>query len=126
MSIACFNYLPPIFLLILFGGSYFVYVYNYCVCIVKGLNNRIALLLLINICSIMFLWSFFVTMLSSVGRVPIEYKFTRSEHNTLRRASTDDQKDEILERFCERKHLLLQTCTPIGSIRFNLKYDASE
>uniref|UniRef100_A0AAR5Q1W6 Histone deacetylase 8 n=1 Tax=Dendroctonus ponderosae TaxID=77166 RepID=A0AAR5Q1W6_DENPD len=68
-------------------------------------------------------------MWSSVGTVPAEYKFSRNEHQSVIKARTDDEKDHILETLCEKKSLLLQTCTPTGSIRCEtllLKHPASE
>uniref|UniRef100_A0AAR5NYD4 Palmitoyltransferase n=1 Tax=Dendroctonus ponderosae TaxID=77166 RepID=A0AAR5NYD4_DENPD len=53
-----------------------------------------------------------------VGTVPAEYKFSRNEHQSVIKARTDDEKDHILETLCEKKSLLLQTCTPTGSIRY--------
>ncbi|XP_076273376.1 palmitoyltransferase ZDHHC20-A-like isoform X2 [Rhynchophorus ferrugineus] len=57
-------------------------------------------------------------MCSSVGEVPVEYKFNKNQHKTLIRSKTEDDKDNILESFSEDNNLLLFTCTPTGSIRY--------
>ncbi|XP_048526785.1 histone deacetylase 8-like isoform X3 [Dendroctonus ponderosae] len=118
MSHGCFNNLPPAFLLILLATFHAIYVYNFCLQSVKPLNNRAGFLIGINLLALMFLWSFLATMWSSVGTVPAEYKFSRNEHQSVIKARTDDEKDHILETLCEKKSLLLQTCTPTGSIRY--------
>lgn len=117
MSNGCINKLPAAFLLILFATFHAIYVYNFCWQAVQPPGNRIGFLVGINLLALMFLWSFFATMWSSVGAVPAEYKFSRNEHQSVMKARTDDEKDHILETLCEKKSLLLQTCTPTGSIR---------
>ncbi|XP_066146788.1 palmitoyltransferase ZDHHC20-A-like [Euwallacea fornicatus] len=48
----------------------------------------------------------------------MEYKFCRDQDYALSQARTDDDKHDILEQFCKEKGLLLETCTPTGSIRY--------
>ncbi|XP_066252243.1 palmitoyltransferase ZDHHC2-like isoform X1 [Euwallacea similis] len=118
MSNAFIKNLPPAFLLILFAGSYFIYVYYFSLTGITSLHHRLPFLVVINLLAIMLLWSFLATMCSSVGKVPMEYKFSRDQHVVLIHVRSDDDKDDILERFCKGKDLLLETCTSTGSIRY--------
>ncbi|XP_030750765.1 palmitoyltransferase ZDHHC15B-like [Sitophilus oryzae] len=118
MSTAFLNHFPPIFLIFLFFATYYIYTYHYCFCIVKSVQLRIIFMVFLNVFAIMFLWSFFATMCSSVGKVPLEYKFSNNKHRNLINSRTEDEKDDILETFCEDHNLLLYTCTPTGSIRY--------
>ncbi|XP_050307970.1 palmitoyltransferase ZDHHC20-A-like [Anthonomus grandis grandis] len=118
MSNACFNFLPSLFLLVLLGASYVIYIYFFCLTFVKLVILQTVFICFSTCFALMILWSFFSTYCSSVGTVPKEYKISREENIELIRARTSDEKDIMLENLCEKHNLLVQTCTTTGRIRF--------
>ncbi|XP_060536771.1 palmitoyltransferase ZDHHC2-like [Cylas formicarius] len=111
-------FLAPVFVLLLFVVSYYIYSVHFCLWTLKSFHSKTICGILLNICGAMLLWSFFATTYSKVGKVPVEYKLSRSEHRALLDTRTEETKDELLERFCEERNLLIHTCTATGSIRY--------
>ncbi|XP_017837759.1 palmitoyltransferase ZDHHC15B isoform X5 [Drosophila busckii] len=111
-----FKFIPVLFIFAVIGWSYYAYVVELCV---LNTENRIAMifmLLFYHITLVLFLWSYWKTILTSVGRVPDQWRIPDEEVNRLFHADNPEAQKRILNNFA--RNLPVTNRTMNGSVRF--------
>lgn len=113
----CLNVLPVIFSFVLFAWSYYTYVVVLCVFTGISVVKQVIYLIVYHILFVMDMLSYITAVLIENDDVPEEYKLPIFEYELLKLAETDDEKNEVLERFCRSNRLRIYTTTAAGYIR---------
>ncbi|XP_064543410.1 palmitoyltransferase ZDHHC20-B isoform X1 [Drosophila montana] len=111
-----FKWIPVLFIFAVIGWSYYAYVVELCV---LKTENRVAMafmLLFYHIALLLFLWSYWQTISTSVGRVPDQWRIPDEEVNQLFRADNQETQKRILNNFA--RNLPVTNRTINGSVRF--------
>ncbi|KAH8371012.1 hypothetical protein KR093_005934, partial [Drosophila rubida] len=111
-----FKWIPVLFIFAVIVWSYYAYVVELCV---LNTENRIAMILMLlfyHITLILFLWSYWKTISTSVGRVPDHWRIPDEEVNQLFRADNPETQKRILNNFA--RNLPVTNRTMNGSVRF--------
>ncbi|XP_032590192.1 palmitoyltransferase ZDHHC20-B isoform X1 [Drosophila grimshawi] len=111
-----FKWIPVLFIFAVIGWSYYAYVVELCV---LNTENRIAMvfmLLFYHVALVLFLWSYWQTINTSVGRVPDLWRIPDEEVNHLFRADNTETQKRILNNFA--RNLPVTNRTMNGSVRF--------
>ncbi|XP_051860064.1 palmitoyltransferase ZDHHC20-B isoform X1 [Drosophila albomicans] len=111
-----FKWIPVLFIFAVIGWSYYAYVVELCV---LNTENRVAMIFMLffyHITLILFLWSYWKTISTSVGRVPDHWRIPDEEVNHLFRADNPETQKRILNNFA--RNLPVTNRTMNGSVRF--------
>lgn len=110
------KWFPVLFIVSVIGWSYYAFVVQLTFFTVEGALQRILFLLFYHLILVMFLWSYYRTVFTDIGRVPSRFRVPRSELDRLLRAQSEDEQKQILEAFA--KELPIVTRTLNASVRF--------
>ncbi|XP_055536400.1 palmitoyltransferase ZDHHC15 isoform X2 [Wyeomyia smithii] len=110
------KWLPVLFIALVIVWSYYAFVVELSFFTVTSLLQRILFLLFYHLILIMFLWSYYQTVFTDIGRVPPRFRVPRSELDRLLRASSEEEQKHILEAFA--RELPIVTRTLNASVRF--------
>ncbi|EDS43329.1 zinc finger protein [Culex quinquefasciatus] len=110
------KWFPVLFIVAVIAWSYYAFVVQLTFFTVTGVLQRILFLLFYHLILVMFLWSYYRTVFTDIGRVPARFRVPRSELDRLLRAQSEDEQKQILEAFA--KQLPIVTRTLNASVRF--------
>ncbi|XP_065087942.1 palmitoyltransferase ZDHHC15 isoform X2 [Ochlerotatus camptorhynchus] len=110
------KWFPVLFIVSVIGWSYYAFVVQLSFFTVTSIVQRILFLLFYHLILIMFLWSYYQTVFTDIGRVPSRFRVPRSELDRLLRAQSEEEQKQILEAFA--KELPIVTRTLNASVRF--------
>ncbi|XP_019533696.2 palmitoyltransferase ZDHHC15 isoform X2 [Aedes albopictus] len=110
------KWFPVLFIVSVIGWSYYAFVVQLSFFTVTSVVQRILFLLFYHLILIMFLWSYYQTVFTDIGRVPSRFRVPRSELDRLLRATSEEEQKQILEAFA--KELPIVTRTLNASVRF--------
>ncbi|XP_058065453.1 palmitoyltransferase ZDHHC15 isoform X2 [Anopheles bellator] len=110
------KWFPVLFIVSVICWSYYAFVIQLSFFTVTSTVQRILFLLFYHIVLVMFLWSYYKTVFTEIGRVPSRFKVPRVELDRLIRATNEDEQKQILETFA--KELPVVTRTLNASVRF--------
>ncbi|XP_030380528.1 palmitoyltransferase ZDHHC15B isoform X2 [Scaptodrosophila lebanonensis] len=111
-----FKWIPVLFITAVIGWSYYAYVVQLCI---LGMENRVTMavfLLFYHLTLVLFLWSYWQTIFTSVGRVPDHWRLPESEVERLFRAENQEAQKRILNNFA--RNLPVTNRTMNGAVRF--------
>ncbi|XP_062542788.1 palmitoyltransferase ZDHHC15 isoform X2 [Armigeres subalbatus] len=110
------KWFPVLFIVSVIGWSYYAFVVQLSFFTVTSIVQRILFLLFYHLILIMFLWSYYQTVFTDIGRVPSRFRVPRTELDRLLRATSEEEQKQILEAFA--KELPIVTRTLNASVRF--------
>ncbi|XP_021697678.1 palmitoyltransferase ZDHHC15 isoform X1 [Aedes aegypti] len=110
------KWFPVLFIVSVIGWSYYAFVVQLSFFTVTSVVQRILFLLFYHLILVMFLWSYYQTVFTDIGRVPSRFRVPRSELDRLLRATSEEEQKQILEAFA--KELPIVTRTLNASVRF--------
>ncbi|XP_058126004.1 palmitoyltransferase ZDHHC15 [Anopheles ziemanni] len=110
------KWFPVLFIVSVIGWSYYAFVIQLSFFTVTSVVQRILFLLFYHAILVMFLWSYYQTVFTEIGRVPSRFRIPRSELDRMIRATSEDEQKQILEAFA--KELPVVTRTLNASVRF--------
>ncbi|XP_026463805.1 palmitoyltransferase ZDHHC15B-like isoform X1 [Ctenocephalides felis] len=93
------KWIPVLFIVTIVMWSYYAYVIQLCFLTVNSDLEKVFYLLFFHILFVMFFWSYWQTIFTEIGTVPVKFKIPRSEMNLLLQAESTDQQKRILDNF---------------------------
>lgn len=116
----CFKavkWIPVLFIITIVLWSYYAYVFELCVLTVQNTAYRVIYLLFYHIFFFMFVWSYWQTIFTDIGRVPAKYSLPDSEFEAyINNESSYELQNRVLENFA--KNLPISNVTLSGGVRF--------
>jgi len=115
----CFRaikWVPVLFIVAVIGWSYYAYVVQLCFLSVETVIEQVLFLFFFHIVFFMFVWSYWQTVFTAIGRVPSKFRIPRSEMERLARAENQDTQKRILEVFA--KDLPITNRAITGMLRY--------
>ncbi|XP_022224348.1 palmitoyltransferase ZDHHC20-B isoform X5 [Drosophila obscura] len=113
---AVFKWIPVVFITAVIAWSYYAYVVELCIRNSENLVGMIFMLFFYHIALILFMWSYWRTIMTSVGRVPDQWRIPDEEVTRLFRADNPETQKRILNSFA--RSLPVTNRTMNGSVRF--------
>ncbi|XP_058836911.1 palmitoyltransferase ZDHHC15 isoform X3 [Topomyia yanbarensis] len=110
------KWLPVLFIVSVIAWSYYAFVVELSFFTVTSILQRILFLLFYHLILVMFLWSYYRTVFTDIGRVPPRFRVPRADLDRLLRASSEEEQKQILEVFS--RELPIVTRTLNASVRF--------
>ncbi|XP_023162790.1 palmitoyltransferase ZDHHC15B isoform X2 [Drosophila hydei] len=114
--LSVFKWIPVIFIFGVIAWSYYAYVVELCVLKTENRAAMIFMLIFYHIALVLFLWSYWQTINTPVGRVPAQWRIPDEEVNQLFRADNQETQKRILNNFA--RSLPVTNRTINGSVRF--------
>ncbi|XP_017959141.1 palmitoyltransferase ZDHHC15B isoform X2 [Drosophila navojoa] len=114
--LSVFKWIPVLFIFGVIAWSYYAYVVELCVLKTENGVAKIFLLFFYHIALILFLWSYWQTINTPVGRVPDQWRIPDEEVTQLFRADNQETQKRILNNFA--RNLPVTNRTINGSVRF--------
>lgn len=111
-----FKWTPVLIILAITSWSYYAYVMELCVYNKANLINMILLLSFYHITLILFVWSYWKTIITSLVHIPDQWRIPDEEVNHLLHADNLETRDQILNSFA--RNLQVKNRTESGSMRF--------
>uniref|UniRef100_A0A182QXJ6 Palmitoyltransferase n=1 Tax=Anopheles farauti TaxID=69004 RepID=A0A182QXJ6_9DIPT len=110
------KWFPVLFIASVIGWSYYAFVIQLSFFTVTSIVQRILFLLFYHAVLVMFLWSYYQTVFTDIGRVPSRFRVPRAELDRIVRATNEEEQKQILETFA--KELPVVTRTLNATVRF--------
>ncbi|XP_052893632.1 palmitoyltransferase ZDHHC15 isoform X2 [Anopheles moucheti] len=110
------KWFPVLFIVSVIGWSYYAFVIQLSFFTVTNIVQRILFLLFYHAVLVMFLWSYYQTVFTDIGRVPSRFRVPRAELDRIVRATNEEEQKQILELFA--KELPVVTRTLNATVRF--------
>lgn len=109
--------LPAFGLVFLLCWSYYAYVVILCIFTVKLIIKKFIFLVIYHMLFIITMVSYFAAMFVTKATVPADYKLEIADYELYQILNTDDDRNELLEQFCQSRNIVVQTVTSSGGIR---------
>ncbi|XP_044765045.1 palmitoyltransferase ZDHHC2 [Coccinella septempunctata] len=93
------KWVPVLFIMTIVAWSYYAYVIQLCFLTVDSLMVKILYLIFYHISLAMFLWAYWQTVFTDIGRVPQKYRIPDVCHEQLLRAESAEEQHNILEEY---------------------------
>ncbi|XP_017049369.1 palmitoyltransferase ZDHHC20-B isoform X2 [Drosophila ficusphila] len=113
---AVFKWIPVLFITAVIAWSYYAYVVELCIRNSQNHIGMIFMLLFYHLFLTLFMWSYWRTIMTSVGRIPDQWRIPDEEVTRLFRADSPDTQKRILNNFA--RDLPVTNRTMNGSVRF--------
>ncbi|XP_020801107.1 palmitoyltransferase ZDHHC15 isoform X3 [Drosophila serrata] len=113
---AVFKWIPVLFITAVIAWSYYAYVVELCIRNSENGIGMIFMLLFYHISLTLFMWSYWRTIMTSVGRIPEQWRIPDEEVTRLFRADSPETQKRILNNFA--RNLPVTNRTMNGSVRF--------
>ncbi|KAL3289382.1 hypothetical protein HHI36_022813 [Cryptolaemus montrouzieri] len=97
--IRAIKWVPVLFIMTIVAWSYYAYVVQLCFLTVDSVVSVILYLIFYHLTLAMFLWAYWQTIFTEIGRVPQKYKIPDLDHEQLLRAESPEEQRNILEEF---------------------------
>ncbi|CAM1329535.1 ZDHHC2 (predicted) [Pycnogonum litorale] len=110
------KWFPVVFIVTIMVWSYYAYVVQLCLLTVSRVFEKVIYLVLYHIFLIMFAWSYWQTIFTSIGTVPKQFALSEADRERLEKETTEDGQDLILEQCA--KNLPIVNRTMRGGIRY--------
>ncbi|KAH8353950.1 hypothetical protein KR067_005948 [Drosophila pandora] len=113
---AVFKWIPVLFISAVIAWSYYAYVVELCIHNSENRIGMIFMLIFYHISLTLFMWSYWRTIMTSVGRIPEQWRIPDEEVSRLLRADSQEAQKRILNNFA--RNLPVTNRTMNGSVRF--------
>ncbi|KAH8301846.1 hypothetical protein KR059_012686 [Drosophila kikkawai] len=111
-----FKWIPVLFITAVIAWSYYAYVVELCIRNSENGIGMIFMLLFYHISLTLFMWSYWRTIMTSVGQIPEQWRIPDEEVTRLFRADSPETQKRILNNFA--RNLPVTNRTMNGSVRF--------
>ncbi|KAL5289228.1 ZDHHC2 family protein [Megaselia abdita] len=111
-----FKWIPVVFIISIIAWSYYAYLVQLCIYSITNIAEKIIFIILYHIFLALFLFSYWQTIFTNVGTVPLKWRIPGSEIEKLFHAESQEQQKRILENFA--RDLPVTNRTIHGSVRF--------
>ncbi|XP_063914910.1 palmitoyltransferase ZDHHC15B isoform X2 [Zophobas morio] len=91
------KWIPVLFIVVIIAWSYYAYVGQLCLDTVKSTAKQIVYLIFYHMFFIMLCWSYWQTIFTEIGRVPLKYKIDDADFRTLTITESAEAQRQILE-----------------------------
>ncbi|KAK7862819.1 hypothetical protein R5R35_000843 [Gryllus longicercus] len=109
----CVKWIPVLFIVTIVVWSYYAYVIQLCFLTVPNAVERVFYLLGYHALFIIFMWAYWQTIFTEIGRVPNQFRLPPSEVEKLAEADTEDAQRQVLERFAQNLPVTNRTVTGV-------------
>ncbi|XP_066507723.1 palmitoyltransferase ZDHHC20-A isoform X2 [Hoplias malabaricus] len=110
------SWIPVIFINLVVCWSYYAYVLELCVYTIPNTEEQVIYLIVFHVCFIMFMWSYWKTILSKPSNPSKEFSLPKSEKELYEKEERPEAQQEILKKVA--RNLPIYTCTGSGAIRY--------
>ncbi|XP_031630751.1 palmitoyltransferase ZDHHC15-like isoform X2 [Contarinia nasturtii] len=110
------KWIPVLFIVAVIAWSYYAYVIQLCFISVQSMTERVLFLLFYHVVFIMFVWSYWQTVFTTIGRVPAKFRIPAAEMERIMHPDNPTEPKRILEIFA--KDLPISNRTINGSLRY--------
>ncbi|XP_064119849.1 palmitoyltransferase ZDHHC20-B-like isoform X5 [Macrobrachium nipponense] len=117
----CFKaakWLPVLFIVSVVVWSYYAYVIQLNLLTVDSIIEKSFYLLLYHFLLVLFLWAYWQTIFTDIGRVPKQFRLPPAELDRYESAETDEARRAVLEGFTQKQNLPVYNRTMTGDIRY--------
>ncbi|XP_066976140.1 palmitoyltransferase ZDHHC20-B-like isoform X5 [Macrobrachium rosenbergii] len=117
----CFKaakWLPVLFIVSVVVWSYYAYVIQLNLFTVESIIEKSFYLLLYHFLLVLFLWAYWQTIFTDIGRVPKQFRLPPAELDRYESAETDEARRAVLEGFTQKQNLPVYNRTMTGDIRY--------
>ncbi|XP_017033453.1 palmitoyltransferase ZDHHC20-B isoform X7 [Drosophila kikkawai] len=111
-----FKWIPVLFITAVIAWSYYAYVVELCIRNSENGIGMVFMLLFYHISLTLFMWSYWRTIMTSVGQIPEQWRIPDEEVTRLFRADSPETQKRILNNFA--RNLPVTNRTMNGSVRF--------
>jgi hypothetical protein len=115
------RWVPVVFILAVISWAYYAYVYQLCIDSVKNPSVRIAYLFFFHFFFLMFLWSYFQTVMAPMSRPPEKFYITSDVREDLNAATNEEDHKHIVARYIRQQKLPVYNQSFDGGMRFCFK-----
>lgn len=112
------KWLPVIFIVTVVVWSYYAYVIQLNLLTIESIIQKCFYLLIYHILLVLFLWAYWQTVFTEIGRVPKQFRLPPSELDRYESAETDETRRAVLEGFLQKQNLPVYNRTMTGDIRY--------
>ncbi|XP_021938677.1 palmitoyltransferase ZDHHC15-like isoform X6 [Zootermopsis nevadensis] len=109
--VSAVKWIPVIFIVTIIVWSYYAYVIQLCSLTVTDNVERVLYLIGYHILFAVFMWAYWQTIFTEIGRVPSKFKMPRAELERLEQAESEEAQRQILERFAQDLPITNRTVT---------------
>ncbi|XP_068991350.1 palmitoyltransferase ZDHHC15B isoform X3 [Neodiprion pinetum] len=110
------KWIPVVFILTVVFWSYYAYVVQLCYYAIESYVQKAFYLFFFHILFLLFLWSYWQTVFTDLGRVPDKFRIPPAEMEKLQQPVSEEAQRQILEQFAQ--DLPITNRTIKGAIRF--------
>ncbi|XP_066999359.1 palmitoyltransferase ZDHHC20-B isoform X3 [Anabrus simplex] len=110
------KWIPVLFIVTIVVWSYYAYVIQLCFLTVTNKIEKVLYLIGYHILFAIFVWAYWQTIFTDIGRVPTQFKMPAAELEKLEQAANEESQRQILERFALNLPVTNRTVT--GAIRY--------
>lgn len=119
LCVRCTKWLPVLFIVTIIAYSYYAYVIQLCFYGVKNIIERVSYLFIYHAIFAMFMWSYWQTVFTQIGKVPEEFKPAPAEVKKLESEQSEDDLRHMLEYIA--RDLPVVCRTEDGFVRYCIK-----
>ncbi|XP_026862236.1 palmitoyltransferase ZDHHC20a [Electrophorus electricus] len=110
------SWIPVIFINLVVCWSYYAYVLELCIYTIPNTEEQVIYLVVFHVCFIMFMWSYWKTIISKPISPSKEFCLPKAEKERYEREEMPDAQQEILKNAA--RELPMYTRTASGAIRY--------
>lgn len=114
--------IPVVLLTLMFLWSYYIYVVEMGLKMIKSRTKQICYLFFFNIIFIMLLWSFFGTIFTQHEEVPDVFSPPFATREMIRLARNDKEINLLLTAYCDKHGIRVKMRTVQGYIRYRTNF----
>lgn len=114
--IRCIKWIPVFFISCIIMWSYYAYVYVLCLTTIENVLEKILMLLFYHIIFVMFVWSYYKTIMTPSAAVPKHFKLTPSLQHTVYTTENEVERKQLLDQFSTSLPVINKSID--GSTRF--------
>ncbi|XP_077486697.1 palmitoyltransferase ZDHHC20-B-like [Amblyomma americanum] len=100
------EWLPVVAVLLVFGGTYYVYVHVLCATMVKTVALRVVLVVAFHALFFLCAWSFAHTTLTDFAPIPVSFNVSASEKERLQSLQDFDERRRYLDELGDKRGVL--------------------
>ncbi|XP_072040605.1 palmitoyltransferase ZDHHC20-B-like isoform X3 [Amphiura filiformis] len=115
------GWFPVVFITAVVLWSYYAYVFELCIFTLAPLHSIVQLIFYIlfyHCFLVMFVWSYWKTIFTQIGRMPTEFYLTSSELQRYEAEDRNEQQLDVLKQISREKRLPVHTRTFGGGMRY--------
>ncbi|XP_037087244.1 palmitoyltransferase ZDHHC20-B-like [Pollicipes pollicipes] len=118
VCIAITKWIPVIFILAVVCWSYYAYVVELCLVTVESYAEKVVYLMLYHILLLLFLWAYYQTVMTPIGRVPKQFRLSPADLERFEATEDSSLQIQILDKHAADGCLPTYNRTMSGTLRY--------